>query len=87
MAQIVEQRRRARTASAPEKVAPTPAPAAAEALEAVDPICGMTVAIAGARHYADVEGRRYYFCCGGCRTRFLADPARYASSAAGAAAP
>jgi Cu+-exporting ATPase len=46
----------------------------------------MTVAVAGARHTAEVEGHKYYFCCAGCRTRFLADPAKYSSSAAGAAA-
>jgi Cu+-exporting ATPase len=44
----------------------------------------MTVAIAGAKHSAEVAGRRYYFCCGGCRTKFLADPARYAAAGAGA---
>jgi Cu+-exporting ATPase len=39
---------------------------------AVDPICGMSVAIATARHKADVNGVAYYFCCAGCRTKFLA---------------
>lgn len=39
--------------------------------EAIDPICGMTVAIAGARHRAEAGGRAYYFCCAGCRTKFL----------------
>ena len=42
----------------------------------------MTVAVAGARHVADFMGRNYYFCCGGCRTKFLADPARYAAAGA-----
>ena len=58
MAQIVERRR---------KTAPT------EALveEAVDPICGMTVNVAGARHQAQVQGKAYYFCCAGCRAKFL----------------
>lgn len=53
---------------------------AAKLEEATDPVCGMTVALAGARHYADVGGRRAYFCCGGCRQAFLADPARYAAA-------
>ena len=52
----------------------------AEAEEtAIDPICGMTVVIAGARHVAEHAGRSWYFCCGGCRERFLADPERYIS--------
>jgi xanthine dehydrogenase accessory factor len=50
---------------------------------AVDPICGMTVEIAGARHRAEHAGRTWYFCCGGCRERFLADPERWAAAEAG----
>jgi xanthine dehydrogenase accessory factor len=83
MAQIVERRRRC----PPDvKETPTTAPPDEAPSEATDPVCKMTVAVAEARHYADVEGHRYYFCCAGCRTRFLADPAKYGSSAAGAAA-
>jgi xanthine dehydrogenase accessory factor len=47
------------------------------ATEAIDPVCGMSVVIATARHKADVGGRTYYFCCGGCKERFVADPNRY----------
>jgi xanthine dehydrogenase accessory factor len=47
--------------------------------EAVDPICGMTVEIAKARHTAEYAGRTWYFCCGGCRERFLASPERVAA--------
>ena len=43
-----------------------------------DPVCGMTVSSAAARHRAEHGGRTYYFCCGGCRERFLAAPERYA---------
>ncbi len=63
MAQIVERRRRAMPPHATAENIPA---------EAVDPICGMTVAVAGARHTAQVKGATYYFCCAGCRTRFLA---------------
>ena len=41
---------------------------------AIDPVCGMTVTIANARHTAEHGGRTWYFCCGGCRERFLAAP-------------
>ena len=54
---------------------------AAEFVEAVDPVCGMTVSIAGARETAVHEGRTYYFCGAGCRARFEADPARYLAPA------
>jgi xanthine dehydrogenase accessory factor len=50
------------------------------AATAVDPICGMTVDVAGARHVADWQGTSFYFCCGGCRERFLAEPARRAAA-------
>ena len=45
--------------------------------KAKDPVCGMTVDPHTAKHKAEHAGRTYYFCCGGCRAKFLADPARY----------
>ena len=44
---------------------------------AVDPICGMEVAVGGARETAVHDGVAYHFCCAGCRSRFEADPGRY----------
>lgn len=64
MAQIVQERRRPAEAVGQEALEEEPK-------EAIDPICGMSVAIATARHKAEVDGVAYYFCCGGCRTRFL----------------
>ncbi len=43
----------------------------------IDPVCGMTVDPHTAKHRADFDGRPYYFCAAGCRTKFLADPGRY----------
>ncbi len=85
MAQMVERRRRAGTHARKAK-AQSPASVPDQPREAIDPVCGMAVAVAGARHTADVEGRRYYFCCAGCRTTFVTDPSRYrpAGAAAGA---
>ena len=77
LAEIVE-RQRAAPAVKEEEAKPTPiAGEATAAIEAIDPICGMTVTIAGARHTAEHGGRTWYFCCGGCRERFLASPDRY----------
>jgi xanthine dehydrogenase accessory factor len=75
MAQIVECRRKAR----PVPKTANASAGASEPREAIDPVCGMTVTVDGARQSAEVDGRRYYFCCAGCRTKFLADPARYRS--------
>jgi Cu+-exporting ATPase len=44
---------------------------------AVDPVCGMEVAVGAARETAAHDGTTYFFCCAGCRSRFEADPARY----------
>ncbi len=41
---------------------------------ATDPICGMSVTVASAKHQAEHQGQAYYFCCAGCRTRFLENP-------------
>jgi xanthine dehydrogenase accessory factor len=49
--------------------------------EAIDPVCGMTVDVADARHRMTFEGHTYYFCSPGCLATFEADPARYAVSA------
>jgi xanthine dehydrogenase accessory factor len=45
---------------------------AEEVGEAIDPICGMTVAIAGARETLELDGTTYYFCGPGCKRRFEA---------------
>ena len=43
----------------------------------LDPVCGMTVDPATAKHKADHHGHPYYFCSAGCRTKFVANPEKY----------
>jgi xanthine dehydrogenase accessory factor len=43
----------------------------------VDPVCGMTVDRAHARHLAEHEGVVYAFCRMGCRTAFIQEPGAY----------
>jgi xanthine dehydrogenase accessory factor len=43
----------------------------------VDPVCGMTVDRANARHLAEHDGVVYAFCRMGCRTAFIREPAAY----------
>jgi len=45
---------------------------------AVDPVCGMTVAVAPDTLCSDAAGERRWFCREGCRDAFEAEPARYA---------
>ena len=42
----------------------------------IDPVCGMSVK-ADSPHHTMHEGHDYRFCSAGCRTKFVADPARY----------
>ncbi len=44
---------------------------------AVDPVCGMEVAVAGARHVLEHAGQQFYFCCPACRRLFAADPEQF----------
>jgi xanthine dehydrogenase accessory factor len=43
----------------------------------IDPVCGMHVDPAEARHTATVDGVGYAFCCANCRMRFVDDPQSY----------
>ena len=43
----------------------------------IDPVCGMTVEVATARHRATHAGHDYFFCNPRCREKFLADPVRF----------
>jgi len=47
----------------------------------INPVCGMAVDIATAKHVETLNGVDYYFCCDGCLTTFRQNPAKYAISA------
>ena len=47
-----------------------------------DPVCGMAVT-AASEHRSTHLGNTYLFCSTGCKAKFDADPARYASGGAG----
>src|SRR5215204_6604364 len=75
MAEIISVRAKLRPGLREEPAAqPTARPEEAE-----DPVCGMTVEVAGARHVAGYSGRDYYFCCPGCKRKFEAEPEKYVS--------
>ncbi len=44
---------------------------------AIDPVCGMTVEIATARHHTSYDGREFYFCCPSCKRHFERNPQEY----------
>ena len=47
------------------------------ALEARDPVCGMTVEIETARFTSEYAGTTYYFCASGCKRSFDREPQKY----------
>src|ERR1700756_1277266 len=47
-----------------------------------DPVCGMNVNPATAKHLYDHGGKNYYFCCASCVEKFKTDPAKYLSATA-----
>ena len=47
------------------------------ALEARDPVCGMTVEIATAHFTSEYSGVTYYFCAAGCKRSFDKEPGKY----------
>jgi Cu+-exporting ATPase len=49
----------------------------ADPATAVDPVCGMRVDPAAARHHASHHGQDYLFCGPRCRERFVAEPDRF----------
>lgn len=75
LAEIVQLRRRA--PSLPLDSHPLASRAGQEPAEAVDPVCGMSVEVASARHTFDHRDQTYYFCSAGCRRSFAKEPAKY----------
>jgi xanthine dehydrogenase accessory factor len=66
----------------PGAIAPRPGPARRPArqlrlAEAVDPVCGMTVAPNASAPHAEHDGVTYYFCCSGCHRAFSDNPSAY----------
>jgi xanthine dehydrogenase accessory factor len=54
---------------------------APEAGHYVNPVCGMRVEIATAKHVVEYGGQKVYFCCDCCKTEFERAPERYLSAA------
>jgi xanthine dehydrogenase accessory factor len=54
-----------------------PRQAAKPAVEAVDPVCGMTVTADASGRPLQHDGVTYYFCSAGCRRAFQNDPAAH----------
>jgi len=47
---------------------------------AIDPVCGMSVEIDGAKYQSFRQGVNYFFCSPGCKESFDKDPSKYLAS-------
>ncbi len=66
LAEIVQEKAARRVATTAADRGPAPQPSTA-----VDPVCGMTVEVNERTPSAERDGTTYWFCCPGCRWRFL----------------
>jgi xanthine dehydrogenase accessory factor len=74
LARIVEVRRRSAIAGALTDLAARP-------VTAVDPMCGMTVVVAGDTPSLEHAGGTIYFCCMGCKLKFEEQHGHHAAAA------
>ncbi len=79
LAEVVQYHRSEKAVWRAAELRETSAPAA----EASDPICGMLVEVATARHRSELSGRPVYFCCRHCKETFDQDPERYRAELGG----
>jgi YHS domain-containing protein len=77
MAEILQIRRSNIGKAVDEARAVAPAADVMPDTEVVDPVCGMTVQVAGARYTSAYDGKTFIFCGVGCKERFDREPERY----------
>jgi xanthine dehydrogenase accessory factor len=82
LAEVVQRHPSGTPKEAPELATAMSVAATSAPTSAVDPVCGMSVNVAGAHHTAQVGDALYYFCCAGCRSKFLKDPSQYRTARA-----
>ncbi len=69
---------REKFAAAPDSyLHPKPQSDAMNVVAVRDPVCGMRVDPATAKHQLEHHGHSFYFCSAGCREKFAADPRAY----------
>ena len=68
-----------------ESVSCDTAGASVDPAMAIDPVCGMAVSAASAKHVNEHAGQAYYFCCAGCKTKFEAAPTSFLAPSPSAA--
>jgi len=75
VAEIIEQRSKRSALHKTKSALPVLTP------QAKDPVCGMLVDVATAKHKSEHHGSMVYFCCAGCQLAFEKDPEKYVVTA------
>jgi xanthine dehydrogenase accessory factor len=78
MGEILQLRHNSTDQPGDDARAALPATGVAPDTAVTDPVCGMTVHVAGARYTATYDGKTFTFCSVGCKERFGREPTRYA---------
>jgi xanthine dehydrogenase accessory factor len=79
LAQIIQHHRSEKATCAEPEIRSV----SAATTEARDPICGMLVDVATAKHSSAASGRLVHFCCAQCKETFDRNPKRYLAGAGG----
>ncbi len=74
---VLHRRRPVQSAPAKDEASSEVTSTREQAGEAIDPVCGMTVEIAEARHISTHAGYTFYFCCPACKREFEREPERF----------
>jgi xanthine dehydrogenase accessory factor len=82
LAELVQLRRRGAVIQESDSLSTVEPPMVADSAlaipeTAVDPVCGMIVETATARHRSTYDGREFYFCCPACKRLFERSPQEY----------
>jgi xanthine dehydrogenase accessory factor len=77
LAEIIQRRRQPPRAASNSLISDPPVSTLQLPIEAIDPVCGMTVEIASAHFTNEYNGKTYYFCAAGCKRSFDKEPGKY----------
>ena len=81
LAELVQVRRQGhqhtRPETSPQEEQASDAQPGEESNTALDPVCGMMVEVATARHHSVLDGQDFYFCCPACKRLFERNPQEY----------
>ena len=77
LAELIQARRQPQQEDMPQEEQAQDTQPEQDSNTALDPVCGMMVEIATARHHSVMDGQDFYFCCPACKRLFERNPQEY----------